>query len=489
MVQKRPFDDEEQYEISSKLPKQLKHNDQLPLFSEINPSEDGRHAVDATGEGGFKDREEVHEKFAGDHSVNPPVEYEEDTDYSEEDVQLHEPFHVSFFPEYFYPERGVRTLTRHEDIYSLHLQHPPLKPVPIGLNYQADIPAWNPNGAKESSSDFCSSSEVLLVYENKDFSGDSVIPMPDTESSQDEVGAGRSECRCHDKGSIRCVRQHIVEARDKLKRSLGTETFEDLGFLDMGEQVAGKWTEEEEQLFHEVVFANQPSIGGNFWNILSSAFPSRTKREIVSYYFNVFMLRRRAEQNRFDPLNADSDNDEWRASDEDDDDSVVESPDHHVGVNNSLEDDVNEYDEDAADETYDNENLAFETVKKGYEDEKDHITSKLDDRTWDDRGDRDHQEAQDDSCTSFDNGAASASSGAQLKDENQDRWPSSYNGLNNGSSGHDYGLEPCDAKLWDVGYVSCPKRDVDFLPTCSMIEEVFGDGSWNCKMDGKGPSF
>lgn len=49
MVQKRPFDDEEQYEISAKLPKQLKHDDQLPLFSEITASEVGPHVVDPTG--------------------------------------------------------------------------------------------------------------------------------------------------------------------------------------------------------------------------------------------------------------------------------------------------------------------------------------------------------------------------------------------------------------------------------------------------------
>lgn len=439
------------------------------------------------GEGAFEDKDEVLENVTGDNNLVSLSEgYEEDTDYSEEDIQLDEPFHVTCFPEYFYPEHGVWTLIRHEDTYSLHLQQPPQKLVTVGPNYQADIPPWNPNGVKKRSSDFCSTSEVVSDSENRELAGSSVIPMPYSGSFQDEVGTGRSECNCHDRGSIRCVRQHVVEAREKLRRILGAEEFKDLGFLDMGEQVVEKWTKEEEQLFHEIVFSNPPSIGRNFWDILSSVFPSRTGGEIVSYYFNVFMLRRRAEQNRFDPSNADSDNDEWGLNNEDDEDSVVESPEQHIGLENCLEHDVNQYNEDAADETYNNENLAFETADKGYEDQpEDHMTSSFEGKTQDERVDLYHQDAQDDSCTSFDSGVPPALSGTHLKDENQDRWAGSYNGLSNGSKGHDYGLEPCDAKLWDVGYVSHPKREVDFLPTCSMIEEVFGDGSWNCKMDRK----
>ncbi|GKC89283.1 ELM2 domain-containing protein [Tanacetum coccineum] len=84
--------------------------------------------------------------------------------------------------------------------------------------------------------------------------------------------------------------------------------------LEMGEVAAAKWTEEEERLFHEVVYLNPASVGGRFWKELSIEFPSRTKKEIVSYYFNVFILRRRAVQNRSQVLYPDSDNDEWRQS-------------------------------------------------------------------------------------------------------------------------------------------------------------------------------
>ncbi|KAK4791841.1 hypothetical protein SAY86_032254 [Trapa natans] len=476
MVQKRPFDGDGQCGISAKLPKQLKHTERLPLLSEMYPcSEDRPDVANAAGEVVFKDKVEVLENNGhATDLVSWPEGYEEDTDYSEDDIQLVEPFQVPFFPGYYYPEHGFRTLIRHEDIYSMNFQHPQ-KPVPIGPNYQADIPPWNPNGAKRRSPDFCSTSEAVSQSGDRVLVGHSVIPMPYSGSFQDEAGAGRSECWCHDKGSIGCVRIHIVEAREKLGRILGSKELKELGFLDMGELVADKWTEEEEQLLHEIILLNPPSTGKNFWDILSSEFSSRTKAEIVSYYFNVFMLRKRALQNRFDPSNADSDNDEWCLSDEDDEDSIVESPEHHIGLDNSLEHDVNEYNEHV-DETYnDNDNpAAFETADKGYENQSaDHMTYKFEDKFQDERGHQYHQDAPDDSCTSFD------------KDGNQDRWAGSYYGLSNGSKGHHYVLEPCDAKMWDVGCLSHPMRDVDFLPTRNMIEEVFGHGSWNCKMDGK----
>lgn len=46
-----------------------------------------------------------------------------------------------------------------------------------------------------------------------------------------------------------------------------------------------------------------------------------------------------------------------------------------------------------------------------------------------------------------------------------------------GGDSHEYVLEHCETKLWDVGCSTWPKTEVEFLPTCSMIEEVFGLGS------------
>lgn len=105
-----------------------------------------------------------------------------------------------------------------------------------------------------------------------------------------------------------------MDAREKLIITLGQEEFMQMGFSHMGESVAQRWTEEEENLFHEVVSSNPESRGRNFWVVLQKAFPSSSFKDLVSYYFNVFVLRKRAHQNRFDRSNADSDNDEWQES-------------------------------------------------------------------------------------------------------------------------------------------------------------------------------
>nr|GEW02691.1 zinc finger protein ZAT9-like [Tanacetum cinerariifolium] len=206
------------------------------------------------------------------------------------------------------------------DAYSYLLEHSPLKQVPIGTEYQAEIPEWR--GYDDD--------------ENK-FLGSCVIPMPQDSSidDSDTVGSGRTDCYCNIPESLECVQQHIKDTGETLKASIGEEVFAELGFGSMGEVVAEKWTEEDEQLFHEVVNSNPVSLGKNFWNHLAAEFPSRTRQEIVSYYFNVFVLRRRAEQNRCDPMNADSDDDEWQGSDvseEDDEIHKFDSCGHGKGI-------------------------------------------------------------------------------------------------------------------------------------------------------------
>ncbi|XP_071693415.1 uncharacterized protein [Rutidosis leptorrhynchoides] len=296
-----------------------------------------------------------------------------------------------------------RTLIKPEDTYRCLLRCPPLKQVPIGPECQADIPEW------------CGYTE----YENK-FIGSSVILMPEldpTVCSDDTVGKGRTDCCCEDSGSLRCVRQHIIEARENLKRRIGNERFSTLGFDTMGDFVACKWTEEDEQLFHEVVYSNPASLGKNFWENLADAFPSRTNREIVSYYFNVFVLQRRAEQNRFDPMNADSDDDEWQGNElsEEEDDDLCQDEIQKYGL--SIKDSIFDY--------------------KDYD-------------------------FQDDSCTS------SEFQDSQTSDVNVECGKSLTN--------DDFIFNNSDSKVWDVGYFSFPCK-TDFLPTGSMIEEIFGVNS------------
>ncbi|XP_050376477.1 uncharacterized protein LOC126793890 [Argentina anserina] len=485
MVQKRPLDDEQIF-VSLKHPRQVGHSKELVSFSEsVFPGDVSK--PQALEDGLERRNNGGDENVSGDVYASLPRVGEDikssapgsfitsswtTSTTREEDPFPQAPCHGFYFPEYFNPERPIRTLAS-EDIYSFLLDHSPRKSASIGPEHQAVIPQW---GVVDSD-----------LENEKRLMGTCVIPMPESQLSTDNefiVGNGRTDCSCEDRASIRCVRQHILEAREKLTKNVGPEKFAELGFCDMGEQVAEKWSDDEENLFHQVVFSNPASLDKNFWDNLSAVFPSRTKKEIVSYYFNVFMLRKRARQNRYDPVNVDSDNDEWEGStvhgdDEpgvtEDDDSVIDSPgcQDDPGFNRSWGGDIQEYDEDVVGDTCDNVNvdISGNLVNNGCSSPTVQFQKNI---AWDEKGD---QEVQDDSCTSFEAGLTSQDN--QLRSENVAHWEvGCFNGTRK-LGDHEYVLEPCDAKVWDVGYSTYRKNKVDFLPTCSMIEEVFGKDSWN----------
>eukprot|EP00897_Mesotaenium_endlicherianum_P004827 jgi/Mesen1/4372/ME000221S03497 len=123
-----------------------------------------------------------------------------------------------------------------------------------------------------------------------------------------EVGRGREECSCEDRRSLTCTRLHVQEADERLEAELGP-AYEEWGFHEMGEKVSDSWTHDEEDRFLTLTRVYPQSRKLNFWHHVKDAFPGRSMKEIVSYYFNVFVYRRRAAQNRFD-VDVDSDDDE-----------------------------------------------------------------------------------------------------------------------------------------------------------------------------------
>ncbi|KAJ0981997.1 hypothetical protein J5N97_010252 [Dioscorea zingiberensis] len=242
----------------------------------------------------------------------------------EEDTRLESPVGASFIP-YYEDDCQIVGDNPLEETSSSAFDYPHRKPVAIGPDYQADIPVLRLGEFENSVGNNEDSNDKWI--------GTCILPMPEYETLPLEVKVRhcKNMCNCLDQGSIRCVRQHIVESGEKLEQEMGHEKFMMLGFGDMGEVVAQNWSAEEEQAFQKVVLANPASLDKNFWDDLHHVFILRSTKELVSYYFNVFMLRKRAEQNRMDPMNADSDNDEWQESDEsvsDDglEDSLVECP-------------------------------------------------------------------------------------------------------------------------------------------------------------------
>ncbi|KAL6186773.1 hypothetical protein ACLB2K_042892 [Fragaria x ananassa] len=405
--------------------------------------------------------------------------------------------------EYDYPRRAFVSF---KDDYSSLLDRSPRKQVPVGPNHQASIPSWSGHN--------CYTVEDRLL-------GMTVIPMPDLNLSApefDKVGQGRKNCKCLDAGTCRCVQQHIMEAREELRRSLGNEKFLKLGFCDMGEEVvAQRWSDEEEQAFHDVVYSNPASLGRKFWKHLSAVFPSRSKRELVSYYFNVFILRRRAAQNRSNTVEIDSDDDEWHGSygsandgtfAEDDEDSVIDSVEDGQAVGPreySEEDDSDDDDSDGdgddyvgygadCEMDYIGESYRLKLVDEGKHDTIAHNGEKIPGCFEEEFG------YQDDSCVSFEfqpymqdscgridgdrEPAAGVLSGTGFKDER------SQDDASSDVVGHGYLLEPCDTKVWDTRLPMDPIKGVDLLPTWSMIEDIFdqGMGDYKIRDDQKAPA-
>ncbi|KAM2647491.1 hypothetical protein TB1_000731 [Malus domestica] len=170
--------------------------------------------------------------------------------------------------------------------------------IPLGSNYQAQLPEWT-GEASESESKWL---------------GSRIWPLEKPEHryliERDPIGKGRQEsCGCQVPGSIECVRFHISEKRLRVKRELGA-AFYHWEFNQMGEEVGLPWTAEEGKKFEALVKSNPLSIGLRFWDEIYRTFTKKSRRELVSYYFNVFLLQRRGYQNRFTPNNIDSDDEE-----------------------------------------------------------------------------------------------------------------------------------------------------------------------------------
>ncbi|XP_073317540.1 uncharacterized protein [Primulina huaijiensis] len=507
MVQKRTFGEGEPIEVSSKQARHLEPNKQLITTLEF-PSESAVPSPHVSGQGdncSAKMKPEYSEKFhvtgadplffitkdvASTASSSLPYSSWVTSSVREEDRRLESPFHLLSSPDYHNTERPPRTNMHHAEIYSFLLDHPPRKVVPVGPDFQANVQEWVGHGNQttlkcfkypQEESNLISQSPESVPFKPFDFekelAGCRVVPMPESKlpAESNEVGVGRIDCSCEDMGSIRCVQQHILEAREKLKKTLGLEAFTVLGFCDMGELVAEKWSEDEEQLFHEVVFSNPASVGKNFWDHLSVVFPSRARKEIVSYYFNVFILRKRAEQNRIDPMNIDSDDDQWQGTDDSSDDEVEVDEDDGFEVESPLDADRHESFDKVAHPSGEDVCQASAVYPGNI-----HAMCQIS------GGDHSHETrspgVKNESRTSGD-AIVALGEGAEKSDDHR-QWTGT-----NGASGHDFMLEACNARDWEGGYMAHTRNEVDLLPTCSMIEEVFGTGSWNCKArDGQGLS-
>ncbi|XWS69645.1 hypothetical protein CRYUN_Cryun04dG0196800 [Craigia yunnanensis] len=526
---KRPFNDEELQELPFKNPRQFDYSNKLTQFADTIPrSNTPQKPHISEVEGGFcKYRcDETFETGAlnndthlvvKDFAFSAPLSLVTSTS-SEEDTGTGAAAISPVSSEHFDFDFPRRTFAPVEDSDSLLLDRSPRRQVPLGPNHQANVPSW----VRHIKKDKFSQNDASDVTDNDNeeiFMGTCVIPMPDSDLSANnsgQVGAGRADCSCLDRGSLRCVQRHVMETREKLRKSLGHEKFVKLGFYDMGDDVAYKWSEEDEEIFHEVVYTNPASLGKKFWKHLSMVFPSRSKRELVSYYFNVFILQRRAVQNRSSILDIDSDDDEWHGSQwayevqasEEDDDSVIESlADQEDLLNHEgecLEDDNDEDDDESGDSDGDSgfgdyssaatrEDYGVNLLLKG------HVAKSFDESRLDPvfqqtdkfSGIGEEFNVQDDSCMSFEFQPNMVDSHSLIDTKANLHVSGGKTDLNkclrgklDGSSelvSHVYLLDTCDAKIWDAKYPTASTKGIDLQPTCNIIEEIFGQDTWDNK--------
>uniref|UniRef100_A0A9I9DBW2 ARID domain-containing protein n=2 Tax=Cucumis melo TaxID=3656 RepID=A0A9I9DBW2_CUCME len=172
------------------------------------------------------------------------------------------------------------------------------KPVPVGALFQAAIPEWTGN-ISDSDSKWLGTRLWPSQHENNK-----------SVSNRNPIGRGRLDsCSCQFPGSVECYRFHIAEARMRLKLELGL-TFYDWRFHQMGEEISLQWTAEEEKRFKELAISSFNNQNQCFWNHSLKWFPMKSRKNLISYYFNVFLLRQRSYQNRVTPNDIDSDDED-----------------------------------------------------------------------------------------------------------------------------------------------------------------------------------
>lgn len=185
-----------------------------------------------------------------------------------------------------------RRSTRLLNFIGDHLQR---KAIPVGPRFQADIPEWDDTAGTSTLTGAYSSDP-----DNLKWLGSRVWPneIRNIKSKVRRIGKGRpNSCSCVSQGSADCIKCHVREERLLLQRKLGL-AFASWKFDEMGEQVSESWSQKEQQAFESLMKKKPSSNGKSFWNRALKCFPSKSKKDSINYYFNVYIARRMSLQRR-----------------------------------------------------------------------------------------------------------------------------------------------------------------------------------------------
>ncbi|KAK9069114.1 hypothetical protein SSX86_013230 [Deinandra increscens subsp. villosa] len=177
--------------------------------------------------------------------------------------------------------------------------------IPIGPRFQADVPEWTGPPHKNSPYGAFNKSDSSKWLGTMIWSMKNTIPEVDG----DVIGKGRPEsCRCVTHGTIQCVKRHVAEKTVGLQKSLGP-AFKKWKFDQMGEGVAKLWKQPEQQRLTHLM-KTCPLSGQEFIKPALECFPLKAKKDIVNFYFNVYIPRRMSIQTRSGCMMIDTDEEE-----------------------------------------------------------------------------------------------------------------------------------------------------------------------------------
>ncbi|PIA54402.1 hypothetical protein AQUCO_00900744v1 [Aquilegia coerulea] len=173
--------------------------------------------------------------------------------------------------------------------------------IPISDRFQADLPKWiGPN-------------DPHYNLESSKWLGTQIWPIEsgNIDTDMELIGKGRSDssCFCDYPDSTECIKHHIDEERHQLQSEIG-DTFYSWGFDKMGEAVSESWTVQEQNTFKSLFNRKTTMSKETFWRRAFKHLPFKSRENIVSYYFNVFVLRNVRMQTRLHLSDIDSDDDE-----------------------------------------------------------------------------------------------------------------------------------------------------------------------------------
>lgn len=165
----------------------------------------------------------------------------------------------------------------------------PRAAIPVGPRFQADIPdctdpPQNPNANDDAS-------ETNRWLSTKDW------PIRDKFPETDEtiIGKGRpNSCECFSsklRVTEQCHKCHITEKRVQLESDF-RDLFLTWKFDEMGEEVSKKWKSKDQDLFERLVRANPPISKDKGFIKPAMEKLRKSRKDKVSYYFNVYIPRR-----------------------------------------------------------------------------------------------------------------------------------------------------------------------------------------------------